>query len=79
MAADRGYPSALVQNPANIWQHQKNKFSFLYRKTDKELGAKYFNGFYSKRSNYFNKVTFALGFIQYDISKLNVMMNRLTS
>tara|TARA_Y100000310_G_scaffold146567_2_gene145898 strand:- start:38 stop:1051 length:1014 start_codon:yes stop_codon:yes gene_type:complete len=71
MAAEMGFPSALVQNPANIWQHQKLKLSFLHREdTIKELGAEYNNVFLGWNFNYIKKVSFALGLIRYDISKI---------
>ncbi len=71
MASEMGFPSALVQNPANIWQHQKLKLSFLYRdNTNKELGAEYANVFLGWNFNYIKKVSFALGLIHYDISKI---------
>ncbi len=45
ITSDMGSPSAMLQNPANIWQYPRWSFIFNYKSQDSDLGSKYMNTF----------------------------------
>ena len=67
ITSDMGSPSAMLQNPANIWQYPRWSFIFNYKSQNSGLGSNYMNTFIGYRRK---QLSICTGFISYGVSKI---------
>ena len=67
ITSDMGFPSAILQNPANIWQYPRWSFIFNYKSQNSGLGSNYMNTFIGYRRK---QLSICTGFISYGVSKI---------